>query len=173
MDRFFANNKDQSSYIGYVIILIKKHSYANTNKFLIKNNPIHQSLTKCQNVIQSVLASMIYCIVNKFDLKFVIKQIFAIICKKIVLLKILLILYSKFYLLYQCFVQLRTIIEKRLMIDIMVLKQSHKGQKIDKIKQICGKNNPANAITKTSPNLALERMISTNKTIIRLKRWIK
>ncbi len=47
VDGSFANNKDQSSQIGYVIILANKYSHANTNKFTIKGNIIHWSLTKC------------------------------------------------------------------------------------------------------------------------------
>lgn len=50
----------------------------------------------------------------------------------------------------------------------MVLKKSYKKQKIDKIRWIYSKNNPTNIITKASPNLALERIISLNKAIIRL-----
>ena len=110
---------------------------------------------------------------NGFDLGFVIKQTLAIICKRIDLPKIPLILYIDSYLLYQCFVQLGTTSEKRLMINIMVLRQSYKRQEIDKIRWICGKDNPANAMTKASPNLVLERIISTNKAIIRLEGWVK
>lgn len=59
------------------------------------------------------------------------------------------------------------------MIDIMVLRQLYKGKKIDEMRQFYGKDNLADAITKTSPNLALERIISINKGIIRLEKWIK
>ena len=41
VDRSFANNKDQSSQIGYVIVLANKYSHANTNKFTIKDNTIY------------------------------------------------------------------------------------------------------------------------------------
>ena len=71
--------------------------------------------------------------VNEFDLGFVIKQTLATIYKRIDLAKILLILYTDSYLLYQCFVQLETISEKRLMIHIMALKQSYEGREIDEI----------------------------------------
>lgn len=38
-------------------------------------------------------------------------------------------------------------------------KQSYKGEKIKEIRWIYDKDNSANAMTKTSPNLALERII--------------
>ena len=59
------------------------------------------------------------------------------------------------------------------MINIIALKQSFEGQKIDEIRQICGKDNPADAITKALANSSSESLISTNKAIIRLKRWVK
>ncbi len=107
--------------------------------------------------------------VNEFDLGFVIKQMLATICKRIDLAKVPLILYTNSYLLYQCLVQLGTTSEKRLMIDIMALRQSYERREIDEIRWICGEDNPANAMTKASPNSALKGIISTNKGTIRLE----
>ena len=100
VDGFFANNKDQSSQIGYVIVVANKHLHANTNEFTIKSNTIHWSLTKCRCIIQSVLANEIYGMINGFDLQFLIKQTFATICKRIDLPKIPLILCTNSDLLY-------------------------------------------------------------------------
>ena len=97
VDGSFANNKDQSSQIGYVIILANEHSHANTNEFTIEGNTIHWSSTKCRRVTQSVLASEIYGMVNGFDLGFVIKQTLATICKRIDLAKIPLVLCTDSY----------------------------------------------------------------------------
>lgn len=55
------------------------------------------------------------------------------------------------------------------MINIMVLKQSYKGQEIDKIRWIYSDDNPANTITKILPNLALKAIILINKITIRLE----
>ena len=41
---------------------------------------------------------------------------------------------------------------------------------MDIIRWIYGKDNQANAMTKASPNLALERIISTNKATSRLEK---
>ena len=100
----FANNKSQSSQIGYVIILANEHLHANINEFTIEGNTIYWSLTKYQRVIQSVLASEIYGMVNRFDLGFVIKQTLATIYKRIYLTKIPLVLCTDFYSLYQCLI---------------------------------------------------------------------
>lgn len=134
VDRSFANNKDQSSQIGYIIVLANKHSHANTNKFTIEGNTIYLFSTKCRRVTRNVLASKIYGMVNGFDLRFVIKQTFNIIYKRIDLPKISLILCTDSYLLYQCLVQLGTTSEKWLIINIIALKQFFEGQEIDKIR---------------------------------------
>lgn len=55
----------------------------------------------------------------------------------------------------------------------MALKQSYIGKKIDKIRLIYSKDNLADAITKASLNLVLEKIIITNKAIIKLKKWVK
>ncbi len=59
------------------------------------------------------------------------------------------------------------------MIDIIALRQSYEGRKIDEISWICGEDNPADIMTKASPNSALEKIISINKGTIRLKKCIK
>ena len=55
----------------------------------------------------------------------------------------------------------------------MALKQSYEGREIDEMRWICGKDNSADAMTKVLPNLVLERVITINKVIIRLERWVK
>lgn len=67
LDRSFANIKDQSFQIGFIIIIVNKYLYANISKFTIKGDIIYWSLTKCQCVTQDILASEIYGIVNGFD----------------------------------------------------------------------------------------------------------
>lgn len=55
----------------------------------------------------------------------------------------------------------------------MAFRQSYERKKIDGIRQICGKDNPADVMTKISQNLALKEMITTNKAAMRLERWVK
>ncbi|KAM4067874.1 polyprotein [Hirsutella rhossiliensis] len=59
--------------------------------------------------------------------------------------------------------------EKRLMIDIMALRQSYERREILEVRWINGNDNPADAMTKASPNKALERFISTNQLTIRVE----
>ncbi|KAM4065037.1 polyprotein [Hirsutella rhossiliensis] len=71
--------------------------------------------------------------------------------------------------LYECLVKLGTTKEKRLMIDIMALRQSYERREITEIRWINGADNPADAMTKASPNRALERLVDTNSLTIRIE----
>ena len=73
------------------------------------------------------------------------------------------------YSLYECLVKLGTIKEKRLMINIMALHQSYERREIIEIQWIDGKDNPANAMTKSTPNKALEKFIDLNQLNVRVE----
>jgi hypothetical protein len=65
--------------------------------------------------------------------------------------------------------KLSTTTEKRLMIDIIGLRQSYERQEINKIRWINGEDNPANAMTKDKPCLALKQLINSNQITLRTK----
>jgi hypothetical protein len=64
--------------------------------------------------------------------------------------------------LYDCLVKLETTSEKRLMIDLMCLRQFYERREITKIRWIDEESNPADAMTKSNPCQALSRLIDTN-----------
>ncbi|KAH8894751.1 hypothetical protein GQ53DRAFT_780132 [Thozetella sp. PMI_491] len=104
------------------------------NGFEVIGNVIYWSSTKCKRVIRSILASEIYGITAGFDIGYVLNHMLAlelVIC-----------------------IDLRSIVEKRLIIDLIALCQSYEA---------------LDAITKALPNKALEMLILTNKAIFRVK----
>jgi hypothetical protein len=150
-DSSFANNADYSSQIGYVIALADDEDNANI---------LHWSSTKCKRVTRSTLASELYGIVNGFDIGATIKKTIENITK-INNLPLLLCTDSKS--LYECLVKLGTTHEKRLMVDIMCLRQSYKRCEITEVIWIDGDSNPADAMTKSRPCQALRDLINSNK----------
>jgi hypothetical protein len=69
----FANNKDFSSQIRYLIILANKTSTGTgTDELAIKGNLIHYSSTKSKRITRSVLASEIYSIIGGVNMAIVI-----------------------------------------------------------------------------------------------------
>jgi hypothetical protein len=62
----FANNKDLSSQIGYVIILANE--IVGLDEFIIRGNLIYWSSTKSKNLTRSILVSKIYGMVAGVDI---------------------------------------------------------------------------------------------------------
>src|ERR1700712_4902161 len=75
--------------------------------------------------------------------------------------------------LYECLVKLGTTKEKRLMIDIMALRQSYERREIAEVRWINGKDNPADAMTKPTANKALEKFLDNNHLQIRVEGWVQ
>ena len=66
--------------------------------------------------------------------------------------------------LYDCLVKLGTTHEKRLIIDIICLRQAYERREIVEVRWIKGNSNPADAMTKsnTKSSNALKQLIDTN-----------
>lgn len=169
-DGSFANNKDLSSQLGYLLVLANESSHSQQDSTLhIRGNVIHWSSTKCKRVTRSVLASEVYGMVSGVDIAIAILTTLKIITERLGLPSIPLVVCTDSYSLYECLVKLGTTNEKRLMIDIMALRQSYERREIAEIRWINSNDNPADAFTKATPNRALERFINTNKLSIRVE----
>ena len=81
---------------------------------------------------------------------------------KVLRIELPLILCTDSKLLYKCLVKLGITQEKRLIIDIICLRQVYERREIAKVKWIKGKSNLVNAITKSKSSNALKRLIDTN-----------
>jgi hypothetical protein len=80
-----------------------------------------------------MLILKIYNIVTRTDISFVISFILKIITEQLKLPAILTIVYTDSFLLYKCLVKLSTTKEKRLIINIITIRQLYKQQKLFKI----------------------------------------
>jgi hypothetical protein len=85
-------------------------------------------------VIRSVLASEIYGIVRDVNIAIVINTTIVMITDQLKLPKLPIIVCTDLYSLYNCLVKLRTTTEKRLMIDIIALRQSYKRRELIEIR---------------------------------------
>src|SRR6266536_983836 len=136
IDSSFANNKDFSSQIGYLIILANETETdsTGTDEFIIKGNLIYYSSTKSKRVTRSILASEIYGMVGGVDMAITINTTIKMITKQLGFSHTPIIVYTDSYLLYECLVKLSTTKEKRLMIDIIALCQLYKRREITEIR---------------------------------------
>jgi hypothetical protein len=159
-DASFANNKDLSSQIGYVIVLTDATRKANI---------LHWSSVKCKRVTRSVLASELYGMAHGFDISTAIKSTI----DKILQIDLPLVLCTDSKSLYDCLVRLGTTQEKRLMIDVMCLRQAYERRLVTEVKWIDGGANPADAMTKGKPCPALTQLIDTNEIDLRAVGWVE
>ncbi|KAI6389226.1 hypothetical protein MCOR20_011698 [Pyricularia oryzae] len=74
---------------------------------------------------------------------------------------------------YDCLVKLGSTTEKRLIIDVMSLRESYEAREITEVCWIDGRDNPADAMTKKDPNDALTKLISTNKATVRSEGYVE
>jgi hypothetical protein len=136
----FANNKDFSSQIRYVMILANENETPTANRnpngmdrFIIKGNLIHYSSTKCKRVTRSVLASEIYSMVGGVNMAVAVNTTIKMIMDQLGFSHPTIIVCTDSYSLYKCLVKLSTTKEKHLMINIMALHQSYEQQEIAEI----------------------------------------
>ena len=94
--------------------------------------------------------------VGGVDIAIAINITIKIITGQLGFLYIPIIIYTDLYSLYEYLVKLGTTKEKRLIINSMALYQLYKYREITEIQWINGKDNPANTITKSTPNKALK-----------------
>ncbi|KID82216.1 hypothetical protein MGU_10474 [Metarhizium guizhouense ARSEF 977] len=172
VDGSFANNEDLSSQLGYIIV-IGTEDQTDNDEFLVKGNIITYSSTKSKRVTRSALASELYSMVQGADIGYAIASTLKLITKQLGIPDIPMILLTDSYSLYECLVKLGTTKEKRLMIDIMALRRSYERREVHEVRWINGEDNPADAMTKASPNRALRTLIDKNKIAIRVEGWVE
>ncbi|KAK6218082.1 hypothetical protein QIS74_02513 [Colletotrichum tabaci] len=173
VDGSFANNRDMTSQLGFIIILGNEEPInGHDDAFTLTGNVVHYSSTKSKRVTRSVLASEIYGMVAGVDMAYAISSTLTMITKKLNLPPIPTIAWTDSYSLYECLVKLGTPQEKRLMIDIMALRQSYERRELYEVRWIHGDDNLADAFTKATPNQALENFITTSSAQIRMEGWV-
>jgi hypothetical protein len=87
--------------------------------------------------------------------------------------KLPLTVYTDSKSLYECLVKFGTTQEKRLMVDIMCLRQAYERRQITEIVWINGNSNPANAMTKSKLCQALRDLINTNRITLKTTGWVE
>ena len=128
----FNNNKNITSQLGFVIVLINETR--DKNSYYITSNIIHWKFSKCKRIIHSVLILKIYGIVSGFDMGFAIYTTLNIITDRIGLNRIPFIIATDSFLLYKVFVKLGTSDKKRLIINIIFLRKLYERREMNKIK---------------------------------------
>ena len=120
-DAAFANNKDLSSQLGYVIVMRDVFGMCNV---------VHWSSSKCRRVTKSVLAAELYALVLGFDVASCVKATIDHITGK----QVPLVLCTDSRSVFNAVTKLGTTAEKQLMIDVAMLRQSYERREIAEVK---------------------------------------
>jgi hypothetical protein len=83
---------------------------------------------------KNILISEIYGMIGGINISFAIGSTLTIIIKQLGLSTILIIVYTDSYSLYECLVKLGTTKEKRLIIDIIAIRESYENRKLFEIR---------------------------------------
>jgi hypothetical protein len=159
IDSSFVNNSDLSSQIDYVICLADATHV----------NILHWSSVKCKRVTRSVLAVELFAMIHDFDVDFVLK----VILTKMIDILISLILITDSKSIYDCLIRLKIIVEKRLMIDVMTLRQCYERREITEIKWMHETNNSVDRMIKIKSSTALKTIIDINQINLNTTEWVE
>jgi hypothetical protein len=153
-------NVDLRSQIDYVICLMNDQN---------KVNIIHWSFIKCKKMIRSVLVTELYVMTNDFDIESMIKSTM----KRILNVFIFLILLTDSRSLFDCLIKLWTTSEKRLMSDLMCLRQSYERGEKAEIRWIDEEINSIDVMIETKLCQVLKNLIDTHTIDLKTTEWIE
>ena len=128
----------------------------------IKGNILHWSSVKCKRVTRSVPASELHGMVHGIDIAMAIQSTLDRILKSLQT-SLPTVVCTDSRSLYDCMVKLGTTTEKRLMIDVMAVREAYERRELSEFRWIEGPDNPADAMTKAKPNKALETLVDSNE----------
>jgi hypothetical protein len=130
---------------------------------------LHWSSIKCKRITRSVLTVELFAMIHDFDVDSVLKAILT----KMLDTFISLILATDSKSLYDCLVRLEITVEKRLMMNVMTLRQSYERREITEVKWIHESNNPVDSMTKSKSFSALKTIIDINRINLDTIEWVE
>ena len=147
--------------------MLRNEDYSD-REFDLRGNVLHWSLTKCKRVTRVVLALELYAMTAGIDMAISISTTLNLIMEQLGLTPIPTVICTDSFSLYECMVKLGTTKEKRLMIDIMAIRQSYERRELLEIRWITSDTNPADIMTKSTANKSLKSLVSTNHLNIKV-----
>lgn len=163
VDAAFATNMDHTSQLG-VIVMLRDISTGDSNV-------IHFTSTKSKRIVRSVLAAELYALIEGFDVGFIIRDA---VQRCTGMKSVPLTLATDSRSLFQLSVTLVQTTEKRLLIDLNVIREAYEKRDLNDLVWISGDSNPADGLTKmTKRNDVLGTMLATNQFNPQTQSWIK
>lgn len=148
-DASFANCPGFRSQLGYVVFLRDKHRNCSL---------ISWSSARSKRVTRSVLAAELFALSHAYDIGFALRfTISELLCRPVTMH-----LYTDSKTLFQSVINLTSMTEKRLLIDIATLREAYRSGDLEHLAHIDTADNPADAMTNPRSTAALVRALQTN-----------
>lgn len=158
-DSSFANNHDNSTQIGYIVLLCDNTGRAHVLSFASR---------KCKRVVRSVMAGEVYAFSTAFDEAFVLRyDLEQLYCRHVPLS-----LFTDSKQLFDVMTKASHPTEKRLMIDIAAARQAYNRHEISNVGLIASEHNPADPMTKTRGCPALETLLRSGVDHTPVVQWV-
>ena len=115
-----------------MIVLVNETT--SPRQFLMRGNLLYWSSNKCKRVTRTVLILELYTIVAGIDMTISVSTTLNYIIEQLNLKPIPVVIYTDSFSLYEYIVKLGTTKEKRLMIDIMAIRQVYEHYELLEIR---------------------------------------
>eukprot|EP00171_Calliarthron_tuberculosum_P002814 IDg2814t1 len=158
-DASFSTSEEPTSQLGVVVLLRDSSGRCNI---------IHASSIKAKRRARSVLGAEMFALLDGFDSGYVIRALLS----KIIGRKVALHLLTDSRSAYHIATTLIQTKEKRLMLDVHLLREAYERREITKITWIAGQSNIADCLTKIKHNGSLLTLQKTNQCYITIEGWV-
>ncbi|KAA8494667.1 Retrovirus-related Pol polyprotein from transposon TNT 1-94 [Porphyridium purpureum] len=158
-DAAFANNQDLSSQLGYIVCVVNDNGHA---------VPLLWGSKKARRITRSVLGAEILALAEGFD-----AGIFIQTTLRSIGMDLPLGLVTDSRSIFDAISTDRLPAEKRLALDISVLREAFKNEEVVSIKWVRSEGNPADGLTKAEPNKALLRLLKDGTINLVIEQQIK
>jgi hypothetical protein len=160
-DAGFNTNADHTSQIGYIIALVDQTNIANVIAYISK---------KCRRVTRSVFASELLALMEAFDMGAALKeQLFEILGEHVALWCIV-----DSRTVYNAVLRMGAVTEKRLAVDIAVLREAHLFREMEQLFWVPSDQNGADPMTKFDvSNEVFEALVFKNRLLLNPGAWVE
>ena len=159
-DAGFANNRDLSSQLGFIVLLKDKADNAAI---------IHYGSWKCHRVTRSVLGAEIYAFSHCLDFVLALAQYLSTILKR----KVKTVMFTDSKCLFDTITKLSSVSEKRLLIDIAAIRETYSNGDLSNVAHVASAHNLANVFTKfKADSTMLNGLMASGNLTHPISQWI-
>ena len=158
-DASFASNEDESSQLAIVALLADRHGQASV---------IHYKSWKCDRITRSILAAEVHAFAAAFDFSYTLQQDVNSMLRK----EIPLHMFTDSKSLFDTITRLTGLKEKRFLIDVKALRQSHKHNEMFNIGHVLSDRNLADPLSKNSNVADIQDLMETGRHTPHVNEWL-